>query len=134
MTTPLFDLRFTEKRRRKGEGFDDKSFIRRRVSVIKVNSVKCRALIDSGSGSSCISAKLVNILKVKPVSTQTKQTSKRTRMEIYQLNTESVIKVDMAELLTIESPHYAELIRDNAHLVLGLLATTRKTSFQYTSS
>ena len=101
------------------------------VLVIKVNSVKCLALIDSGSGSSCISAKLVNILKVKPVSTQTKQievlmSSKRTRMEIYQLNTESVnddfkmpvtfIKVDMAELLTIEKPHYAELIRDNARL------------------
>ena len=65
------------------------------VLVIKVNGVKCRALIDSGSGSSYISAKLVNILKVKPVSTQTKQvemlmSSKRTRMEIYQLNIESV--------------------------------------------
>ena len=101
------------------------------VLVIKVNGVKCRALIDSGSGSSYISAKLVNILKVKPVSTQTKQvemlmSSKRTRMEIYQLDTESVnedfkmpvtfIKVDKAELLTIENPHYAELIRNNAHL------------------
>ena len=47
-------------------------------------------------------------------------------MEIYQLNTESVnedfkmpvtfIKVDKAELLTIENSHYAELIRNNAHL------------------
>ena len=101
------------------------------VLVIKVNGVKCRALIDSGSDSSYISAKLVNILKVKPVANQTKQvemlmSSKCVRMEIYQLNTESVdgnfempvkfIKVDKSELLTIENPHYAQLIRDNAHL------------------
>ena len=43
------------------------------VVIIKVNDVKCRALIDSGSGSSYISAKLVNMLKAKPVETQTKQ-------------------------------------------------------------
>ena len=71
------------------------------------------------------------MLKAKPVLIQTKQvemlmSSKRARMEIYQLNAESVngnfempvkfIKVDKSELLTIENPHYAELIRDNAHL------------------
>ncbi len=91
------------------------------VLVIKVNGVKCRALIDTGSGSSYISAKLVNLLKVKPVTTQTKQvemlmSSKRVCMETYQLSTESVdgkfemsakfIKVDRSELLTIENPHY----------------------------
>ena len=52
--------------------------------------------------------------------------SKRTRMEIYELNTESVnedfkmpvtfIKVHKAELPTIENPQYSELIRNNAHL------------------
>ena len=101
------------------------------VIVIKVNGVKCRALIDSGAGSSYISAKLVNILKVKPEETQTKQvdmlmSTKRIRMESYQLTAESVddnhkmnakfIKVNKAELLSIENPNYQGLIRNHAYL------------------
>ena len=101
------------------------------VIVIKVNGVKCRALIDTGSGSSYISAKLVEVVKAKPISTQTRQvemlmSSKSVRMDIYELNAESVdgqyrmpvkfIKVNKPELLAVENPNYADLIRDNAHL------------------
>jgi translation initiation factor 2B subunit (eIF-2B alpha/beta/delta family) len=52
--------------------------------------------------------------------------SKSVRMDIYELNTESVdgqyqmpvkfIKVNKPELLTVENPNYADLIRDIAHL------------------
>ncbi|CAB3983668.1 Pol poly [Paramuricea clavata] len=107
------------------------------VIVIKVNGVKCRALIDTGSGSSYISAKLIEVVKAKPISTQTRQvemlmSSKSVRMDIYELNTESVdgqyqmpvkfIKVNKPELLTIENPNYADLIRDNAHLSEVIIA------------
>ena len=36
------------------------------VVLVKVNEVMCRALIDSGAGSSYASAKLINALEVKP--------------------------------------------------------------------
>ena len=113
------------------------------VLVIKVNGVKCRALIDSGSGSSYISAKLVNILKAKPVESQMKQVemlmySKRVHMETYKLDVESLdgkhemkvkfIKVDKGELLPINNPHYAELIRDNSHLSKVIIADNDKRS------
>ena len=42
------------------------------VIVIEVNGIKCRALIDSGAGSSYVSAKLIELLRVKPTEVQTK--------------------------------------------------------------
>ena len=101
------------------------------IIIIKINGVKCRALIDSGSGSSYISETVVGILKVKPDLTQTRQvqmlmSTKTVRMEIYELTAESLdgqhkmpvnfIKINKAELLSVENPHYADLVRDNAHL------------------
>lgn len=96
------------------------------VLVIEVNGVKCRALIDFGSTSSYISANLVNILKAKAVSSQTEKvemlmSSKRVRMKIYNLNTESVdgsfqmpvkfIKVERSELLTIKNLHWKSKLK-----------------------
>ena len=101
------------------------------IIMIRINGVKCRALIDSGSGSSYISGKLVDMLKVKPDSTQTRQvqmlmSTKTVSMEIYELTAESLhgqhkmplnfIKINKAELLSVENPHYADLVQDNAHL------------------
>ena len=101
------------------------------VIIIKVNGVKCKALIDIGSGSSCISAKLVNILKAKPVVTQTRQvemliSSKSVTVDIYEMKTESLdgqhlmkvkpLKVNKPELHAVENPQYADLLRDCAHL------------------
>ena len=52
--------------------------------------------------------------------------TKTVRMEIYELTVESLdgqhkmpvnfIKINKAELLSVENPHYADLVRDNAHL------------------
>ena len=41
------------------------------VVVVRVNGVKCRALIDSGAGSSYASAKLIDTLKLKPTESKT---------------------------------------------------------------
>ena len=37
------------------------------VAVIEVESVKCRALIDTGAGSSYVSSKLISRLDKKPI-------------------------------------------------------------------
>ena len=37
------------------------------VAIIKVNGVKCRALLDTGSGSSYISESFIDLLKINPV-------------------------------------------------------------------
>ena len=42
------------------------------VLVVEVNGIKCRVLIDSGAGSSYVSAKLINLLCVKPSAVRTK--------------------------------------------------------------
>ena len=42
------------------------------VLIIEVNGIKCRALIDSGAGSSYVSAKLIEFLRMKPAEIQTK--------------------------------------------------------------
>ena len=42
------------------------------VDIIKVNGVKCHALLDAGATGSYISAFLVNLLKVKPSHTLTR--------------------------------------------------------------
>ena len=39
------------------------------VVVVKINGLKCRALIDSGAGSPYVSAKLIETLKIKPSKT-----------------------------------------------------------------
>ena len=42
------------------------------VLVVEVNGIKCRVLIDSGAGSSYVSAKLIDLLCVKSSAVQTK--------------------------------------------------------------
>ena len=37
------------------------------VAITKVNGVKCRALLDTGSGSSYISESFIDLLKINPV-------------------------------------------------------------------
>ena len=42
------------------------------VVVVEVNGIKCRALFESGPGSSYVSAKLIDLLRLKPIATQTR--------------------------------------------------------------
>ena len=101
------------------------------VIVIEVNGIKCRALIDSGAGSSYVSAKLIELLRLKPAEVQTKtidmlMSSKVARLEVYDLELQSVnhqfslsvkaTKVNKTELLSIDNPNYRALIEKYSHL------------------
>ena len=101
------------------------------VVVVEVNGIRCRALVDSGAGSSYVSAKLIELLQVKPTEIQTKtiemlMSSKNAKLEVYDLKIQSVdkqlsmqikaTKVNKTELLTVDNPKYKVLIENNPHL------------------
>ena len=101
------------------------------VVNVRVNGIECRALIDSGAGSSYASSKLMHELHIKPKDVQTKKIdmlmcSKQARLETYEVKIEStnsdfamttnVIKVDKPELLFLENPNYEYLINKYPHL------------------
>lgn len=109
------------------------------VVTVRVNGVLCRALIDSGAGSSYASAKLIHVLNIEPVEVQTKQIdmlmcTKQVCLESYQVKIESttkefsmkahLTKVDKSELLSLENPRYEELIAKYTHLK-GVTMTDR---------
>ena len=65
------------------------------VAIIKANGVKCRVLLDTGSGSSYISESFIDLLKVNPVrkeyrtiETLTNSTTKK--LKIYNLKVENL--------------------------------------------
>ena len=89
------------------------------VVLVKVNGIKCRALIDSGADSSHASAKLLDTLKLKPVQTKTRRidmlmTSRTARLEIYNANVQALdsdyeldvnlTRVNKSELLFVDNP------------------------------
>ena len=95
------------------------------VVVVEVNGIRCRALIDSGAGSSYVSAKLIDLLKLKPSQSLMKNidmlmASKTSRLDIYDMKIDSLdgsfslsvraTKVNKSELLLIDNPKYPELI------------------------
>ena len=99
--------------------------------TVKVDGITCRALIDTGAGSSYASAKLLDLLKKKPSETKTKRvdmpiSSKVTKLEMYDTVVESLdgsyqmsvklTKVNKAELLSIDNPKYGQLIKKYPHL------------------
>ena len=101
------------------------------IVVVEVNGIKCRALIDSGAGSSYVSTKLIELLKLKPSQTLVKNidmlmASKTSKLEIYDMKLDSLngsfslpvkaTKVNKSELLSIDNPNYPELITQHPHL------------------
>lgn len=101
------------------------------VLTVKVDGIMCRALIDTGAGSSYASAKLLDLLKKKPRETKTKRvemlmSSKVTKLEVYDTVVESLdgnyqmsvkmTKVNKAQLLSIDNPNYGQLINEYRHL------------------
>ena len=101
------------------------------VVVVRVNGVKCRALIDSGAGSSYASAKLIDTLKLKPTESKNSRidmlmTSQVTRLEIYCVNIQAIdsdyeletnlTKVNKGELVFVDNPQYANLLKKYDHL------------------
>ena len=92
------------------------------IVVVEVNGVRCRALIDSGAGSSYVSAKLINVLKVKPVDVETKNidmliASKAARFEVYNLEFNSLDHLfSLTTKVTVPNPNYVQLCQNQPHL------------------
>eukprot|EP00794_Sanderia_malayensis_P016265 gene16265-biopygen13818 len=101
------------------------------VVIVKVDGIKCRALLDTGAGSSYMSATLSQLLNKKPSRTEHRQiemmmhsTSKKIDIyavtvenlkENFQLNV-NVSKVDKPVLLSLPNPNYEHLIKTYKYL------------------
>jgi hypothetical protein len=99
------------------------------VVVVNVEGVKCRALLDTGAGSSYASAAILNRLtnrkRHKEIRRVEMMLGAVTReMELSTVNVEAldgkcklnVTKVDKSELLNVDNPHYQQLIAKYPHL------------------
>ena len=101
------------------------------VVVVKVNGVKCRALLDTGATGTYISALLVDLLKVKPARTLTRGIKTimglvTKRIETYDANISDTqgrftlpvcaTKIEQRELLSLENPNYPEMLKRYSHL------------------
>ena len=101
------------------------------VVLLKVDGIITRALIDTGAGSSYVSAKVEDMLNKKPCETSTKRVemlmgSHLTRMETFDVTVQSLdstftmdtklTKVNKNELLVIDNPHYEEVKAKYPHV------------------
>ena len=101
------------------------------VVIVKVLGVKCRALLDTGAGSSYASAALLNLLQVRPYHREVRQIEMMLgavtkQVEIFQVQVSStsgdfsltteVTKVDKNQLLSLENPRYEQCLTNYAHL------------------
>ena len=101
------------------------------IIVVDVNGVLCRALVDSGAGSSYASSTILDAVHAKPFKTEFQSiemmlTSKRVMLHKYKANIASVDKkfeleveltgVDKPTLLEINNPHYEQLLQKYQHL------------------
>ena len=101
------------------------------VVIIEVEGVKCRALLDTGAGSSYASATLIDILNRKPDRTEKKRIEMMIattcqKIDMYNVHISDVkgnfklsttlSKVDKGVLLTIPNPQYTEIIKQHQHL------------------
>ena len=101
------------------------------VVVVVVDGIKCRALLDTGSGSSYASAALVARLNKRPFHVEHRQIemmlcSTVQKVQSYSVKvgsvdgkfemTTRVSKVDKGLLLTVPNPNYEDLIRKYCHL------------------
>lgn len=101
------------------------------IVVVKLNGIKCRALLDTGAGSSYATSTILSRVDSKPVEIKRKRIemmlgSSVTNIEIHKVKLESVdgmyetsvnvSKVDKKVLLNQPNPRYSELIEEYPHL------------------
>ena len=92
--------------------------------VVSVEGVKCRALLDTGSGNSYVSAALIGLLSMRGIRKEVRHVemmlgSVTIRVEDVNGNfgmEVCVTKVEKGELLFMDNPHYEELINSYQHL------------------
>ena len=101
------------------------------VVLVKVDGITTRALIDSGSNSSYVSAKVARMMDKKPSESTTRQVEMLmgthiTRLDLYDVELSSVdgefkmeaklTKVNKAQLLIISNPQYERIAATYPHL------------------
>ena len=99
--------------------------------IVKVNGIKCRALLDTGAGSAYASATIIDKINKRPVRTEYRNiemmmhtTTKH--VKIYQVEVSDVegnhsinvevSKVDKSVLISIPNPNYQSLCMEYDHL------------------
>ena len=101
------------------------------VDVIKVNGIRCLALLDSGAGSSYASSALLDCMRIRLLQKEFKRIemmlgATNKVIDIYGLSIKSVddkfrletevTKVDHGKLFTQEKPKHKEVIANFSHL------------------
>lgn len=101
------------------------------VVIVQVEGMKCRALLDTGAGSSYASAALLDRLSKRQVKRETRKIemmlgATTREVELSQIEIRAtdgtfslpveVTKVNKGELLFLANPRYQQLISRNAHL------------------
>ncbi|XP_074629800.1 uncharacterized protein LOC141887949 [Acropora palmata] len=109
------------------------------VVVVEVNGIKCRALLDTGAGSSYASSAILDHLRIRPLREEFKRIemmlgSVNKAIGVYGVTIDSldgnfrleteVTKVDRGSLLSLENPKYSEAIQKYPHLT-GIQMTDR---------
>ncbi|XP_028405809.1 uncharacterized protein LOC114528390 [Dendronephthya gigantea] len=101
------------------------------VVVVEMGGLKCRALLDTGSGSSFASSTLLNAIGKKPIRQEFKsiemmlQTTTR-KIDVYEVEIAAVDgnfkmscelnRIDKDVLMKVPNPRYKELIETHEHL------------------
>ncbi len=99
--------------------------------IVEVQGVKCRALVDTGAGSSYASAGLLNHIQAKPTRSDVRNiemllgTTTR-KVDIFHIEIKStsgefsleadVTKIDKHELLSLPNPRYEQILEQYQHL------------------
>ena len=96
------------------------------VVVVEVGGIQCRALLDTGAGSSYASAALLNVVKSRPRQSQVRTIEmmlgvQTKRVELSLSKVESlkkdfsleveVTRVEKPKLLEIDNPGYSEILQ-----------------------
>jgi hypothetical protein len=99
--------------------------------LVEIDGVKTHALLDTGSGSSYASSKLISALKKKPIDVKTRRidmmlSSTVTKVELYTAKLSSidgkfmreieVSKVYKPEIMVVKNPNYDRLLATYTHL------------------
>ena len=101
------------------------------VVVVNVNNVTCRALLDTGAGSSYASSALLKKLNLQPVRKETKRIemmmhSTTRKIDVYEVEikdvtgsfkiTTEVSKVERETLISLPNPNYETVLQQHQHL------------------
>ena len=101
------------------------------VVVVKVNNIPCRALLDTGAGSSYASSALLGKLNLRRIRRETKRIelmmhSTTRKIDVFEIGINDVSgdfqfkaevnKVERETLLSLPNPNYESILRQDQHL------------------